>query len=89
MKPLIIFTEPEKSLLISEFKTIQHDPYENYEFFSKSISRLIETNRIPSFFLEICKTIAYERNSGTSLIHVIRNCPIDDNLPDLDLEGST
>ncbi|WP_224992554.1 TauD/TfdA family dioxygenase [Acinetobacter pittii] len=86
MKPLIIFTESEKSLLISEFKTIQQDPYENYEIFSKSITKLIETGRIPPFFLDICKTIAYERNSGISLIHVIRNCPIDDDLPDLDLE---
>lgn len=85
MKPLISFSESEKSLLISELDTIHDNPYENYEIFSKSIGKLIENNKIPHFFIEICEQIAYERNSGISLIHVLRNCPIDNNLPDTEL----
>ena len=45
---------------------------------------MITQRLIPEFLRDICAKIHGEREAGVSDIHVIRNCPIDDEIPELD-----
>lgn len=86
MQPLYTLTTKENLDLRDSLQSIRHHPYRDYPEFVKETERLASGSAVPSFFREICASILDDRLSGTSNIHVLRNCPIDDDLPSLDLD---
>ncbi|QEM83841.2 taurine catabolism dioxygenase TauD [Halomonas binhaiensis] len=84
MIPKFIFTPDEKAQLFSFLEQSYLSPYKNYPGFSQEIRNL--HHLVPSRFVEVCQDISQERASHQQKIHVIRNCPLDPVIPELDPE---
>lgn len=82
MIPLFIFEAGEKSQLLSLLEQVQLSPYKNYSDFSEAIKEL--HSRVPQRFVKACQLISDERARHQQKIHVIRNCPMDQVIPELD-----
>ncbi|HFF1840448.1 TauD/TfdA family dioxygenase [Bacillus cereus] len=83
MKAFHIFTEEEHnelSLALSNVAAIS--PYVNYSKFKETMIRNVQDNVIPEFFVKLCERIREDRENG-KLVHVLKNCPVDTNLPEL------
>ncbi|MDF2524495.1 MAG: taurine catabolism dioxygenase TauD, partial [Clostridiales bacterium] len=61
-------------------------PYTNYPAFHEKIATTINEGNLPDFFVTLCEKISIDRKNSRH-IHVLKNCPIDKNLPDLDLNN--
>lgn len=81
MQPFYTFSPYEHDVLFSALQEIKENPYCNYDAFSLDIANLVETNAVPSFFVDICAQIKHDRDTGLSNVHVLRNCPIDPDVP--------
>lgn len=81
MEPVYALTEAERAELYAVLESVGKNPYEDYEAFSLAVSDLIERGEVPAFFPEVIARITADRASGASYAHVIRNCPIDEDLP--------
>ncbi|SIO96887.1 taurine catabolism dioxygenase TauD [Vibrio spartinae] len=86
MKPIYVLSENENSELKNFLSSIEINPYKDYVNFHRNIEKLYLEDKVPHFFRKVCEQIREERKNKISNIHTIRNCPIDDNLPDLDPE---
>lgn len=86
MKPFYTFTATEKKEIFDALSTIKSNPYTEYNQFNNEIKHLISEDKIPGFFKEICHAIVNDRKAGNAFAHVIRNCTLDSNIPDLDQE---
>ncbi|MFJ4374952.1 taurine catabolism dioxygenase TauD [Pseudomonas japonica] len=84
MLPLLTFTTDEKANLISLLDQCRLNPYSEYSAFSEQIRDLHA--QVPLRFLQACDTIAEQRAINQQKIHVLRNCPLDLEIPDLDAE---
>lgn len=83
MKPIHVLTDEEYEELYRILAEIDKNPYEDYEAFSQAVADLVDRADVPQFFLDACARIREERENGVSDAHVLRNCPVDANLPDL------
>lgn len=86
MKITYTLSDEEKTLLENEFKNIKSNPYFEHEIFKSEIQGLISSNKIPNGLIEICNNINKERILQGIHVHVLSNCVIDRNLPDLNLD---
>ncbi|MBU2897042.1 TauD/TfdA family dioxygenase [Vibrio hepatarius] len=86
MKPFYSFSDDENKILFDTLNMISVSPYESYPDFKKEIQSMVNNNFIPEFYVDVCKRILNERKSGVSEVHALRNCPIDDEIPLLDLD---
>jgi hypothetical protein len=86
MRPFYTFSDAEHQELLTTLSLVRENPYQNYSAFSNSITSLIASDNVPSFFRELCTKILREREAGISDAHVLRNCPIDPHIPDLNLD---
>lgn len=86
MEPLYTLADAERDKLFGLLATVEGNPYDDYPAFSRAVAGLVEQDAVPDFFRTVCATIRHERESGTSDAHVLRNCPLDADLPDLDLD---
>lgn len=84
MLPLLTLTADEKAQLINLLNQCRLNPYQNYSAFSEQIHGL--QTQAPLRLLQACKTITEQRAENQQKIHVIRNCPLDDEIPELDAE---
>ncbi|MHC8383757.1 Fe(II)-2OG oxygenase family protein [Pseudomonas sp. LB3P14] len=84
MIPRFIFTPDEKAQLLSLLEQSRLSPYKNYPEFSQEIRNL--HHLVPPRFVKECQDISHERASHQQRIHVIRNCPLDPVIPELDPE---
>ncbi|MGZ3144925.1 TauD/TfdA family dioxygenase [Lentzea chajnantorensis] len=83
MKPIHIFTDEQYEELYRALGDVDKNPYDDYEAFSQAVADLVDRGDVPAFFLEVCARIRADRESGTVDAHVLRNVPIDAELPDL------
>ncbi|MGW1752218.1 TauD/TfdA family dioxygenase [Streptomyces sp. NPDC002092] len=83
MKPIYTLSDEEHAELYRVLDGVGKNPYEEYEAFSQAVRDLVERGEVPQFFVDVAHRIRAEREAGTSDAHVIRNCPIDPELPDL------
>jgi hypothetical protein len=81
MKPIHTFTDSERELLLGLLESVAKSPYEDYPTFSRAVGDLIARDEVPAFFQQVCDTVRTQRETGVSDAHVLRNCPIDDEIP--------
>ncbi|MBN4178214.1 hypothetical protein ALP76_01627 [Pseudomonas savastanoi pv. glycinea] len=84
MIPLFTFEPEEKAHLLNLLEPLDLSPYKSYTGFSEGIRRL--HSDVPARFLSACQIIRSERANHQQKIHVIRNCPMDRLIPELDPE---
>ncbi len=84
MKPFYHFSDEENNQLTHFLSQNAVNPYKNYQEFKLTINELCQSGKLPDFFIDICNSIKYERNRGISDVHVLRNCPRDIDIPELD-----
>lgn len=83
MEALLVLTESERSQLAERLETIEVSPYEDYLAFSDRVSKLVVDGGVPERLLRAADRIREERSSGVSEAHVLQNCPVDEDLPEI------
>ena len=87
MKEFYKFDKNEKEELCSKLTLIAKiSPYTNYQEFAAKIKETVESGLVPDFFVDLCKKIHEDSINGKH-IHVLKNCPVDEVIPDLDLDN--
>ncbi|HEY4466208.1 MAG TPA: TauD/TfdA family dioxygenase [Klebsiella sp.] len=86
MKPFYHFSDEQNKKLTCFLQQIAVNPYSHYQEFKLAVAEICSFKGVPDFFVDICAKIKKEREMGVSDIHVLRNCPRDINLPELDPE---
>ncbi len=81
MQPFYVLTDAERDELGAALASVTKSPYEDYPAFSRSVGDLVDRGDVPAFFAEAVAGIRAEREAGTSDAHVLRNCPIDEEVP--------
>ncbi|MFD0887017.1 hypothetical protein ACFQ08_20925 [Streptosporangium algeriense] len=84
MRPIYSLSDAEYDELYRVLDGVGKHPYEDYPAFSRAVRDLIDQGRVPRFFVEAVSRIRSERESGVSQAHVLRNVPIDAEVPVLD-----
>ncbi|MFF4960963.1 TauD/TfdA family dioxygenase [Streptomyces sp. NPDC001222] len=84
MQPTYVLTDSERDELFGALQTVTENPYADYSAFSKAVAVLREGPLVPSAFVNACHSIRNERENGVSDAHVLRNCPLDVDIPVLD-----
>jgi L-asparagine oxygenase len=84
MQPFHILSDAERAELRTVLDSVEKNPYEDHVAFSRAVADIVDRGDVPPFFADVCARIRTERESGVSDAHVLRNCPIDDDLPMLD-----
>lgn len=87
MKPFYYFSDSEKNQLTEFLQKITVNPYVDYVGFKLAVAEICQYKEVPTFFVDICKAIRQQRSAGESDIHVLRNCPRDIDLPELDQDN--
>lgn len=82
MKPFYVFSDAERASLCDLFSAVHLSPYSDYQEFKQQVAQQIGAGMMPGFFLALCQRIRSERAAG-HLAHVLKNCPADDEVPDL------
>ncbi|MEU6392961.1 TauD/TfdA family dioxygenase [Streptomyces sp. NPDC046939] len=86
MEPVYVFSDAERAQLSAVLGSVAKNPYEDYEDFSRAVGDVIARGEVPAFFTDLCGRIHADRSSGACDAHVVRNCPLDDEIPLLDLD---
>ena len=84
MQPLYCFSDADRQALLSVLQRVKSNPYTEFIDFQHDVRHVIETGEIPALFIEACSQINRQRDQGVCNAHVLRNCPIDPNVPQLD-----
>jgi L-asparagine oxygenase len=87
MSPNYIFSAFENATLASILESIKANPYTDYAAFHREVDALSRSQLVPAFFRDLCAEIRTDRDSGSSDIHALSNCPIDSFVPLLDLDN--
>ncbi|MEO6502212.1 MAG: taurine catabolism dioxygenase TauD [Jatrophihabitantaceae bacterium] len=83
MEPLYVLTDAERRGLHEVLEKISVDPYRDYPGFSRAVAAIVDSDEAPDFLTQVCTLIRQRREAGTAEAHVLRNCPIDDDVPEL------
>ncbi|MFF7727247.1 TauD/TfdA family dioxygenase [Streptomyces sp. NPDC008001] len=86
MEPLYVLTDAERDELYAVLETIGKNPYEDYPAFSRAVAGVVDRGEVPAFFRDVCERIRHDRETGVSEAHALRNCPLDREIPVLDLD---
>lgn len=86
MKALHVFSTPEREALAALLRSVTAHPYADYAGHSRQISAIAQCGDVPRGLVALCDRIREEREQGQANIHLLRNCPIDAELPRLDLD---
>lgn len=85
MKELYNFTNEERLEIEKSLESVSKvSPYNNEKLFNEKIIEIIDHNILPRFFVELCSKIKSDRDNNKRM-HVLKNCPIDYKIPDLNL----
>ncbi|HEX8081785.1 MAG TPA: TauD/TfdA family dioxygenase [Jatrophihabitans sp.] len=79
MQPIYELTPAEHDEILHVLKAVPGNPYLDYPGFARALDQVTA----PAFFREVCTGIRKERESGVSDAHMLRNCPIDEHIPEL------
>ncbi|GAA1276892.1 TauD/TfdA family dioxygenase [Sphaerisporangium rubeum] len=82
MQPFHVFSDAERDELRGVLGAVAGNPYDGYEDFARAVAAA----PAPAFFADICRRIRRERDEGISDTHVLRDCPMDDDVPELELD---
>ncbi|HDJ3124241.1 TPA: hypothetical protein PP906_000062 [Staphylococcus aureus] len=86
MKEIYKFTDEERYEIEKVLENASKiSPYINEKLFNEKIQNIIDEELLPKFFLNVCEKIKKERNLNKRM-HVLKNCPIEYNIPDLNLD---
>ncbi len=89
MKLNYTFTQDEKKQLEQLLTLNKNHPYNDYPAFKKYISTLIVNGVVPESLIYTCNTIITDRSEKGNHVHILGNCPIEHELPELDLDNPT
>lgn len=84
MQPLHTFSDAERRELKAVLESVDKHPYQDYPAFQAALRDLVDRGEVPTFFTEVCERIRTDRETGAAEAHVLRNCPMDDEIPLLD-----
>lgn len=84
MDPLYVLCEAERREIYQILEKVDGNPYADYPAFSRGVADVAASGAVPGFFTQVCERIRDDRRSGVSSAHVLRNCPIDNVVPELD-----
>ncbi len=76
----------DKSRLEKALNENKINPYTQYQSFKDAIATFIAAGSVPHSLVQACRQIVEERVQTGVHVHVIKNCPIDSELPELDLD---
>jgi hypothetical protein len=82
MQPFHVISDLEKDELYGVLETVGANPYADYHAFSAAV-RQATRGQVPASLTEAADRIRAERAQGVSDTHVLRNCPVDKELPEL------
>jgi L-asparagine oxygenase len=85
MKPLLVLSDADRIELTKALGTVEANPYRDYPEFKRQVAQ-VSAAGIPESVRQACEQIRRERAEGTAEGHVLRNCPVDDEIPFLDNE---
>ncbi|WP_207005670.1 TauD/TfdA family dioxygenase [Trinickia mobilis] len=80
MKPIYVFSDVESRIVKRMFEAIDVSPYADYHRFSDELRSKVSAHGMPAFLKNLSEQIAESRKDGCS-IHVLENCPVDEDLP--------
>ncbi|MEU1374718.1 TauD/TfdA family dioxygenase [Streptomyces triculaminicus] len=86
MEPTYVLSDAERDELYGVLNTVDKSPYEDYSAFSRAVGDLVDRGEVPAFFTEVCGRIRNDRETGAAEAHVLRNCPLDAEIPVLNLD---
>ncbi|WP_441250125.1 TauD/TfdA family dioxygenase [Kitasatospora sp. McL0602] len=81
MQPFYELSDTERDELGTVLARVEEKPYGDYPAFSRGVAALVERGEVPEFFTKVTGEIRAERESGVSDAHVLRNCPMDPEIP--------
>jgi hypothetical protein len=81
MTPVYTFPSGERDELYTTLAMVAENPYTHYPDFRKSIVELATGDSFPRALRDACARMCEQRESGAARAHVLRHCPVDDNLP--------
>lgn len=84
MEPFYTLSDFEHDELLAVLEGVTKHPYADYPSFSQAVADLIDRGEVPEFFTRQVTAIREERADGKAEAHVLRNCPIDREIPVLD-----
>jgi L-asparagine oxygenase len=84
VKPLRVLTDGEHDELGKALGAFTTNPYRDYLRFHQEIAEFATAGPVPVSLIDICDAIRADRQAGTVPVHVVRNCPIDPDVPELD-----
>ncbi|MEU3524263.1 TauD/TfdA family dioxygenase [Streptomyces sp. NPDC038707] len=81
MQPFHVVPDADRDALRELLGAAKGSPYEDYPAFSRSVTDMIERGDVPASFTAVARAVAEERAAGVSDTHVLRNCPLDAEIP--------
>ncbi|MFI6002671.1 TauD/TfdA family dioxygenase [Streptomyces sp. NPDC051366] len=81
MQPFYVISDADRDALYSALENTKGNPYDDYPAFSRSVADVIDRKEVPDFFVEVARQVRAEREAGVSDTHVLRNCPLDKEIP--------
>jgi L-asparagine oxygenase len=83
MKPLYTFADTDRDAFHQILASVRESPYADYAAFTGRIAEIEREAALPGTFLDAVERIREDRATGQSSTHVLRNCPVDRDLPEL------
>ncbi|MFD3536485.1 TauD/TfdA family dioxygenase [Streptomyces sp. NPDC058664] len=83
MEAILVLTDGERAQLVEKLASVEASPYKDYPAFSELISKVVADGGVPARLLEAAERMRVERSQGLAEAHVLRNCPVDEDLPDI------
>ncbi|WP_203561416.1 taurine catabolism dioxygenase TauD [Ideonella livida] len=84
MQPFLHLSEHDKEALTSTFLKLSTNPYSEYLAFKEEISHLATSSALPDALTSACERILVARETGGEAAYLLRNCPLDPEVPVFD-----
>lgn len=81
MQPMLKFSDGDRASLVSELLTVEVSPYKDYAAFRQQVVALAGVAPLPESLVAACERVRHDRSQGSTVAHVLANCPIDEQLP--------
>lgn len=81
MRPVFTFDGTSKEVLQSALASLDSNPYRDYETFRQEIAAVIGDGAVSRTFAAAARDIVRQRENDRNHIHLITNCPLDDDIP--------
>jgi L-asparagine oxygenase len=86
VKAFFTFTDEQRNELSAALSGLAAvSPYVDYSKFQDKMIRTVQEGLLPAFYTDLCERIRTDRENGRHA-HVLKNCPIDADIPHLDHE---